>query len=408
MARKKRLDVWRQMKPAARRKMALAVFLMFGAIGPITVLMESKIAPVSWSFVAIQTISIGGLASGTILFINRRWLVALSIFFWLNVMTMNSGSLSFVGDEGGFRVHLGSFEDAKAGRGKAEAVTLTPAEINVIYEQHGVLGIMAIVLLVVGYYRFVVVIRSEVRERTRLQTEVAIAQGIQTSLLPHESFRNEWCTVAGSSVPASEVGGDYYDAIGISGTQVAVMIADVAGHGVGSGIVSAMTKSALHSQVLRDASPVAVLENLNMTLCRISGKKMFVTCAYVLLDRGESTMRIATAGHPPVLHRASAPGALKVFRTDGMALGLKNDATYREVSVPMAPGDALLLYTDGVTEAMDAQGEQFGAQRLEEWFARAEHEDPEGISAGLLTAIRGFSGPGALKDDVTVVAVSVR
>lgn len=408
MARRRRFAVWRQMKPEVRRRMALAVFFMFGALGPVTVLMESKVVPVSWTFVLIQIASIGGLASSAVLFINRRWLVALSIFFWLNVMMWNSGELSFVENEKGFRVHLGPYNSENIGKEEGKAVALTPEQLNTLYEQRGVLGIIAIVLLVMGYLRFVFVIRGEIRERTRLQTEISIAQNIQTSLLPSHAFRNAWCTVAGFSVPATEVGGDYYDVIEISASKVAVMIADVAGHGVGSGIVSAMTKSALYSQIIRDPSPAAVLVNLNETLSKVAERKMFVTCAYVLLDRDARTVRIATAGHPPALYASSGEKGVKQFRTEGMALGLKKNAPYREEAIPMAGGGALMLYTDGVTEAMNNRGDQFGAQRLVEWFAHADRSDPERLADKLIAAVRGFSDSGTLKDDVTVVCVSVR
>ncbi|HEV8537813.1 MAG TPA: SpoIIE family protein phosphatase, partial [Bacteroidota bacterium] len=134
-------------------------------------------------------------------------------------------------------------------------------------------------------------------------TEINIARKIQQSLIPCTTFENSWCRVAGMTASATEVGGDYFDIVALSDHRLVVAVADVAGHGVGSGILSAMTKSALRSQHMHVASPAMVLENLNRTIYQVSERNMFVTLAYLLLDADARTAAYATAGHLPLLFR---------------------------------------------------------------------------------------------------------
>jgi len=407
MAKKREaILLWKQMKPVALRRLALAVFLMFGVLGPLSILMESRMEPVAWRFVIVQTISAGGLSASLVLFRSRKWWVrVLIILVWAQVFVLNSGGLSFVWDSNGFRVHLGGYEERKIKEQESKPLTVTPQQLDEIYIQRGILGILSIILLSTGYSRFVIVIRNEIRERTRLQTEVTIAQNIQKSLLPVTALHESWYHVAGLTLPATEVGGDYYDFIPLSKEQVAVVVADVAGHGVGPGILSAMTKGALHSQLAHAPEPASALGNLNTTLSSLADRRMFVTCGYVLIDKGTHLARIATAGHPPILFYHRANQHVEEIRTVNLALGLKQGSIFKDCVVPFSSGDALLLYTDGVFEASDEHGEQFGVDRLSEWFRAVIPNQPEDICSKLLTAIQEFSKSERTKDDVSVVCL---
>jgi sigma-B regulation protein RsbU (phosphoserine phosphatase) len=286
-----------------------------------------------------------------------------------------------------------------------EPLTLTGEQQADIRSQRALIGASAISLLASGYAMFIVVLSREGARRMRLQAEVAIAARIQQSLIPSRLFRTSWCEVAGKTIPATEVGGDYFDVVQISSDEIAVIIADVAGHGVGAGILSAMTKSALRSQLTHSAMPVAVLQNLNTTIHQVSERNMFVTVAYIFLSARDRMLRMATAGHPPVLLRHGTTEKVEELRTASLALGLQKDSTFSEIQYRWSAGDALLLYTDGVTEATNRISEQFGVERLQKAFSGPATPGADKACEQLLEGVALFSGSTVQTDDATIVHI---
>ena len=412
MARRKGVvSIWKEMKPASRRRLALAAFLVFSVLGLISILMESELRPHTWVFVVVQTVSYGGVAATIVMALKRRWwVIALIVAFWMGILIMNSGGLNFVFGDEGFRVYLGSamgsVDEPKGTKRPQEDLKLTSEELNAIYTQRGVIGTAAIVLLAFGYGSFIKLVRMEVRERARLETEVTIARDIQQSLLPQSEMSSSWCEVAGLTVPMTEVGGDYFDCVQLPGEMIAVAIADVTGHGVGAGILSAMTKSSFHSELEHDSSPELVLRNLNRTLHRLSDQKTFVTFAYVRLARRGGKAAISTAGHPPVLHRDGRTGKITQVRTAALGLGMREETPFSSIEIPCLPGDRLLLYTDGALELTNRQGEQFGIDRLAAFFQAREGE-PREICASIISELRAFSNNEEFRDDVTLVCMTL-
>jgi len=391
------------MQPGALRRLAIAVFLLFGVLGPLTVLMESEFHLVSWGFIVTQTISSGGLAASIILFGRKKWWRTMLIAgFWTAAISLNSGGLSFVGDERGLHVVLGNFNPTAHKNLERSGPRLDPAELDAIYTQRSIVGALAIALLASGYGMFISVIGKELQQRTRLETEIRIAQGIQRSLLPKPSITLPWCVAASVTVPATEVGGDYFDIVQLSDTVLAVVIADVTGHGVGAGILAAMTKSAVHLQLEHDPAPAQMLEHLNRTIHRLSDEKTFVTCAYALLDSSTHRMHVATAGHPPILHYRATTKTVFTLRTPGLGLGIRADTKYTSLEIGWDPGDALLLYTDGILEVTGKNGEQFGTERLEKALSDYASSARD-ICSEILTALRTFSGLTDFYDDVSLV-----
>ena len=403
------IEILRQMNPGAIRRLALAVFLMFGVLGPLTILMESQMHLLSWRFIFIQTVASGGIGAGIILAMRKRWWVmALVIMFWTSVMFLNSGGLSFqFDDQGRFRVVLGGVDKVRDAEHETKPLTIESASLDAIYVQRGVVGLIAIALLSAGYVVFLRVIRGEVQQRERLESEVRIARDIQQSLLPSSTLSTPNCTASGITLPATEVGGDYYDAIHLPDGKIALAIADVAGHGVGAGILSAMTKSAFHSQLLHDPTAAGVLANLNATIFALTDEKMFVTFGYVLIDPAGRTGEVATAGHPPVLVRRAASGAVEQYRSHTLGLGIRESTPYTSDTVRFNAGDLFLLYTDGVTEAMNAKGEQFGLERLTGIFSSAPHA-PEEICKSITRTLASFTGDVAREDDVSLLCAAIR
>jgi serine phosphatase RsbU (regulator of sigma subunit) len=404
MARKvKAFELWKAMSPRMLWRLAAAVFFMFSILGPLSILMESSIRTVDWGFVVVQCVGCGGLAASVVLMARRRWwFVLLVVVFWLAVIVLNAGGLSFLFGKEGFRVVLGNEMGVRDKPSATGSLTLLPEQLRAIYAQRGVLGVLAIALLVAGYIMFIRVMRAEVQQRSRLETEVRIAREIQESLLPAAALDTPWCAAAGNALPATEVGGDFFDIIPLPGDAVAFAIADVTGHGVGAGILGAMTKSALRSQLVHGADPRDVLANVNATLAQLSDQKTFVTFAYVLVDRPSGTVRYGTAGHPPVLLVRGA--ASEPLRTVNLALGMRADAGFATASFAYQPGDRLVLYTDGILEAANSRGEEFGADRLRRCVEQGPAE-PRELCAALLKELSGFAGTPSFQDDVSVLAI---
>ena len=286
-------------------------------------LMESHLRVVPWRFILIQTVASGGMAASIIYFARKGWwMVALSVIVWTSVSVLNSGEISFNYDDRGLRVELGGVK-ARTSRANVSTETLSEEDLNAIYTQRSILGALAIALIASGYAMFIRVISKELEQRTRLETEVSIAREIQQSLLPLTTHETGYAEVSGATVPATEVGGDFFDIVELSGPEVAVAIADVAGHGVGAGILAAMTKSAFRSQLQNNRVPVDALQNLNRTILEVSTAKLFVDVAYLLIDPSTGIMRYATAGHPPILVRTSSGNDIRELRT--VNIGSRNE-----------------------------------------------------------------------------------
>ena len=407
------VNLWKEMKPSALRRLALAAFFLFGQLGLVSILMESSIRVFPWTFVIYQTVAVGCFAASVVLVSrNRWWITALVVVFWMNVLLLNGGGVSFVfsGNEG-LRVRLegiGQRYDTRPHQ--TETGNLTGAELNDVYVQRGIIGAAVMAFLVLGYTSFISVIRGEIRRRAGLETEIKIAQIIQTSLLPPSSFETACCSIGALIVPASEVGGDYHDYVLLPDGSVAVAIADVTGHGVGAGIVSAMTKSALRLQLRHDPEPGAILANLNATIFEVSDAKTFVTFAYARFNPRSRTADLVTAGHPPILHRRQGSTEITQIRsTKNPALGMRRDVTFEAgTELRYSPGDSLLMYTDGVLEALNGKGEQFGPERLARVFSLAKGS-PQEIVRSISEVVRAFAGNRvSYEDDVSIVCVTLR
>jgi len=404
----KAIKFWREMSLPALLRFSLAAFLLFGALGLVSILIESSIRVHAWHFVVIQAFAFGGMAACILLFGRRRWwITVLLVVFWNGVMILNGGGVSFLfSDSEGMRVRLGGpLQEEEAVAEGVNSVALSPTELDAIFVQRGIVGVGVIVLLIAGYMMFTSVIRAEIRRRARLESEVRIAQGIQQSLLPAVPFESPGCSIYGATLPAGEVGGDYFDIVSLPDGRLALAIADVTGHGVGAGILSAMTKSALRLQLAHDANPESVLLHLNEAIYEVSDKKTFVTFAYALISPSESQITLATAGHPPVIHRAGRSRVVTPLRSKNVALGMRRDVSFPGIMmVRYQAGDLLLLYTDGLLEVTNSSGEQFGEQ-LHSRLARAEGS-PREITEGLLEEVRRFSGhSAAFEDDISLMCV---
>ena len=243
------------------------------------------------------------------------------------------------------------------------------------------------------------------RDRLRMKQELEYAREIQLSMLPREAPRLDWLDIAALSLPATEVGGDYYDYFELSSDRLAMVVGGMNGHGVASGLVLSGVRSSLN--LLRDelGRPSAVLDRVNLMLKRTSAPRMHMTLAVVVLDRKDCTTTVATAGHPPVLLRR-AGGEVQEVGLGSFPLGAIESARYGEDRIMLAPGDVLLLYSDGLVETIDRDGDQFGWDRLKRIL-----NDLVGFPSAneirdlILREVWDFKGDAEQVDDVTMVVV---
>jgi phosphoserine phosphatase RsbU/P len=209
-----------------------------------------------------------------------------------------------------------------------------------------------------------------------IQKELEIARRIQTSILPRAYPESDHFTVAARYVPMTSVAGDFYDFLLTDPQQAGLLIADVSGHGVPAALIASMVKLAATSQRANAADP-----------------------AYVYLDAASSTLRYSAAAHPPMLLLRA--GEVVEIVENGLMLAAFNFATYVTAVHPLAPGDRLLLYTDGLLEAANAHGEEFGPHRLSQLLKQSAQRNAEDAADDIVSSLRTWAR--AQNDDLTVL-----
>jgi sigma-B regulation protein RsbU (phosphoserine phosphatase) len=227
---------------------------------------------------------------------------------------------------------------------------------------------------------------------------------VQASLLPDRPPEVTGFEVAAENLPTWEVGGDYYDFIKFPDNQLGLAIADVAGKGVPAALIMATFRAALRTQVRNDFAIGQIVRKVNHLLWESTSDAQFVTSVYGVLDATTGRFTYTNAGHnPPMLVRMD--GTIEELSRGGPALGVFEVANYEEAVVDLQQGDTLVLYTDGVVEAADAEGKEFGVKRLQQTVLVARELSAFKTVRAILDATRAFSGTDSFSDDVTLVVV---
>ncbi|HWC42347.1 MAG TPA: SpoIIE family protein phosphatase [Actinomycetota bacterium] len=246
---------------------------------------------------------------------------------------------------------------------------------------------------------------AEVRQRERIEQELRVAQLIQQQFLPQELPQLGGWQVAAYYGPAREVGGDFYDFIRLPDDQIGIVVGDVTDKGVPAALVMATTHSILRAEAPRLVAPSEVLTRVNNLLVEEMPAHMFVTCLYAVLDPASGRIRYANAGHN--VPYVSTEGGVTELRATGMPLGLLPEMTYEEKEATLAPGDTVLLHSDGLAEAHNPEREMFGFPRVASLTGEAS--DGEVLIDRLLKELQEFTGPGVeQEDDITLVTIGRR
>jgi serine phosphatase RsbU (regulator of sigma subunit) len=260
--------------------------------------------------------------------------------------------------------------------------------------------------------RGIQVLLREQAEKERLEEELRIARAIQMSLLPREgAVTVPGLRVAALCTPAAEVGGDYYDLLPLSGTRLGVLVADVSGKGTSAALYMAELKGLVLSLSRIHDSPARLLAEANCILAANMDSRSFITMTYAVVDVGTRKMRFARAGHSPIIQLEAATGETRVLTPPGLGLGLDRGPRFEQImeeaEVPLHSGDVFLFFTDGLSEAMNAEAELFGEGRLRRIMEESRALGSEGIRERILGEIRDFAAGAPPADDMTLVLFKV-
>jgi len=253
------------------------------------------------------------------------------------------------------------------------------------------------------------IIYSEANEKKRLDHDLEIARDIQRILLPAEAPAVNGFEISGINVPARQVSGDYFDYIKVDDQRLGVAIADVSGKGVPASLIMAICRSVLRSQAAQNPSPANVLQKVNRQLYPDIKEDMFISMAYLILDHAHNGVILSRAGHDaPLLYKSSSQ-TITPLKPPGMVLGIDSgnvfDRLTSDVAVPLERDDCLVLYTDGVTEAIDMEGDEFGVERMIQSVRASAMNGAPAIVTRLIDDLRNFVGSQPQNDDITLIAI---
>ncbi len=248
---------------------------------------------------------------------------------------------------------------------------------------------------------------KERERRIRMESELKTAEAIQKALLPEEFPRVKGYSFASYYAAQSESGGDYFDVIRVSDTTLVLVMADVSGHGVGSGLVMAMTRTLLHTSLGKGVSLRSLLAGINSYLYSNTASHFFVSMFLGMLDTGTGELTYGSAGHLPSL--VVAHNRVRELKGGGIALGVVNSETFQDrISLhrtTLKEGDTFIQLTDGVIEAMNGSGDEYGEERLKSLLAKTGM-DPEKTVGSIVDDLNRFTGGELQGDDITLLAVT--
>jgi phosphoserine phosphatase RsbU/P len=255
------------------------------------------------------------------------------------------------------------------------------------------------------------IIYSMANEKKRLDHDLEIARDIQRILLPAEAPAINGFQISGINVPARQVSGDYFDYIHVDDERLGVAIADVSGKGVPASLIMAICRSVLRAEAARNPSPADVLRKVNRQLYPDIKEDMFISMAYLILnhERNGDGVTLARAGHDaPLLYKRESQTVTPV-KSPGMVVGIDSgnvfDRLTADFAVPLERDDCLVLYTDGVTEALNTEGDEFGLDRTIQSVRASAIDGAQAIVKRVIEDVRDFTGSLPQNDDITLIAI---
>jgi len=236
------------------------------------------------------------------------------------------------------------------------------------------------------------------------QSEIKIAQRIQASLSPSAPIKSSHFEVTGFCLPADQVGGDYFDYFYRNEDRLDMIVADVSGHSIGPALFMVETRSAIRAQTNGSGTPAETLSVLNNFLFEdLDRSDYFITLFYLQYNTANQQLSFANAGHPPPLLLSPFQTECRQLDAEGLILGVNKNVVFEEKVTTLAQGDILLMYTDGLTEAENADGEFFGLQRVSDILVQYAQQSPQAIIEALLKQLKQFCRSASFNDDITLM-----
>jgi serine phosphatase RsbU (regulator of sigma subunit) len=266
---------------------------------------------------------------------------------------------------------------------------------------HGTLALIVSLVLVN------LLILMEVADRLSLKGELEIAREIQLAMLPGGTYTDGDLEICGLTRPANTVGGDFYDVLPRPDGRVVLALGDVAGKGSPAALLMALLLAVLRTLVDEDLDPPALAARLNVQICRHAPASRFITLFYGAYSPLTGLLTYVNAGqNPPFIRRSR--GTCDELGSTGVALGMFERSTFGAVTTTIGPGDMLVLYSDGITEAEDSSGQSLEASGLQEIIARHATEPPAEIARQVLKAVEKHTGSPRFHDDLTILILKRR
>ena len=250
---------------------------------------------------------------------------------------------------------------------------------------------------------------SDAAEKRRLDTDLEVAHEIQRILLPSKAPEFEGFEISGLNLPARHVSGDYYDFLSVDEDHCGVVIADVSGKGVPASLIMATCRGVLRGEAEGELSAAELLRRVNHRMFPDIKEDMFISMAYLILEKSAGKVTLCRAGHDaPFLYRASDRTVTRI-NPPGMAVGIDSGGAFnrvsRDFSIEMESGDFVVLYTDGVTEALDLEGEEFGVPRVTQVLLDNAHLCAGSLLERLTSELKSFVGTAPQHDDITLIVI---
>src|SRR5881392_1787104 len=253
------------------------------------------------------------------------------------------------------------------------------------------------------------IIYSMANEKKRLDHDLEIARDIQRILLPSEAPAIDGFQISGINVPARQVSGDYFDYIRVDDERLGVAIADVSGKGVPASLIMAICRSVLRTEAARNPSPADVLRKVNRQLYPDIKEDMFISMAYLVLDHQHDGVTLARAGHDAPLWYQQQSQTVAPVKSPGMVVGIDSGSVFDRLTVdfavPLERNDCLVLYTDGVTETLNSEDDEYGVDRMMQSVRASANDGAQAIVKRIIEDVREFTGSVPQHDDITVIAI---
>ncbi len=253
------------------------------------------------------------------------------------------------------------------------------------------------------------IIYSMANEKKRLDHDLEIARDIQRILLPAEAPAINGFQIAGINVPARQVSGDYFDYIQVDQDRLGIAIADVSGKGVPASLIMAICRSVLRAEAARNPSPAEVLRKVNRQLYPDIKEDMFISMAYLILDQNQNGVTLARAGHDAPLWYQRKAQTVTPVKSPGMVVGIDSGSVFDRLTVdfaiPLERDDCLVLYTDGLTETLNSEEDEFGVDRMRESVRASANDGAQAIIKRIIEDVRKFTGSVPQNDDITLIAI---